>query len=194
MTIIEKYEAKEAAIASYSYTDIADGTGIVKFYLMDSETSAGADYNLTTDSAVKSRTGNIATSAATDLDFDLTSFKLPRIVEGAGLINLSVRLNAASSFAFVVKIRHWDGSTETDLVSVTSDTHTSGGGAENFWFTVPFTVPSTKFKKGDILRVTIEGDTATGSGVWFHDPANRDLLGAGNSTNTFVNIPFAINV
>ena len=34
------------AIASYDYTDIASGTGIVKFFLFDSENSVSKDYHL----------------------------------------------------------------------------------------------------------------------------------------------------
>ena len=78
---IQKRYTKGAGdvIASYDYTDIAEGTGIVAFNLLTSEDTTAADYHLS-ENAIPSveaekwgRTQSATTVQLFDWDFDLFS-------------------------------------------------------------------------------------------------------------------------
>ena len=196
----------EKNLVSYDYMDIATGTGIQSFYLHSSETSAGTTYHLTgtvaySDDILRQLDGN----GTTDDDFDLTAFNLPKTVKGTA--HLIVPWYAAyggsagsGSMSMVCKIRHWDGTTETDLATVTSETiiiaalGAAKGGVWNF----PMTIAQKHFKKGDILRVsvamTISGTETDKPKLYFGiDPKNRTNASM-DSTQSVLLMPFKLDL
>ncbi len=96
-----------------------------------------------------------------DIDFDTTPLQLPRTIEGQAIVKCGIHLyeieaGSSNSCYVIIRIRKWDGSSETEIASVTSSTQTQIDTIE-YAFTLPIDVPRTLIKKGEQIRVTIEG-------------------------------------
>ena len=186
----------EGAIASYAYTDIAEGTGVVLFYGFNSHDDGTDDYHLGIN-AVRSNdkiTINTAAGAANakrlDIDFDVT-FNRPQNIKGNAIGTISWiagdsnTANYGGTSYAVMKIRKWDGTTETEIASNTkSETFTVPNLEANGTVKlVRANIASVNhFKKGETLRVTIElwstgGSSGTTIGLC-HDPADRAVTTA----------------
>lgn len=200
------YRKAPAAIASYNYTDIAEGTGIVQFYGF--AVASGASFLLGTAQVYSTpiESNNIALTPGdmVDKDFDLTAFNTARTISGDGFISMSsagtqtggtgVRFNN-------VIIRKWDGTTETDLVTVSGALYGFVNDSRKTE-TLKFTVPTTVYKSGEQLRVTVQVVThtaATNGNVFLaHDPQGRNgptFIPASDGSDTTkleVFIPFRI--
>lgn len=176
----------ESAVASYNYTDMAEGTGVTMFYLAATngdniltpnqiysdviEYSTGA-HNLTTD-FVKNM----------DVDYDLSAFNSPRTVKGTAYINFTGHIwksgTAVVTSKFTIKVRKWDGTTETEIGNATTAEITDAAGYKLTALAIPLT--QTHFGIGDVLRVTIEGydkeaaPDSTNILIVGQDPMNRD--------------------
>jgi len=192
MGVPNVYRKSSAAIATYSYTDIAAATGIQIYYLAKT-----VDLTVLTPNAIYSNT--VMTSSTQnytdgtfkllhDVDFDIT-FNLAQTTRGTAIVNIPIGILGVTAVktysAYVIlKARHWDGSTETDLASNQSDTiqfTTSGVNEYKYaMFAVDLDLTTPKlFKKGDTLRLTVEyyakNHNAASQGEFFfgHDPKNR---------------------
>jgi len=207
-------EQPEAAIASYAYTDIVDRTGIVLFYGYVAEDSSGKSYKLSQKDVFSAEievSGDSPISSdswikKSDRDYDLSSFNLPRIIKGNATIILSYGLTLEDTETYIlVKLRKYDGSSETEIGSAQSKTVNSDDSPATA--VLEITCPQTHFKAGDILRLTIEqwGRRTAGEGassVVYHgsDPKNRDGSNIVPSTNENVltqilaYIPFKIDL
>lgn len=151
----------ESAVASYDFTDIIEGTGIVNFYFG----YAGSTKVLSTNrfySGTSYNSETIENSGAfckeIDLDFDVLINK-PITIKGtcvASVPTMITRLNGTIISYVTVYLRKWDGSTETDIASGASAQFTTAATA---WKnqSAYLNVPTTSFKKGEYLRATIEG-------------------------------------
>lgn len=194
------FQAQSNFIASYSYTDIAEGTGVQKFYLAVSEDSSGNDYNLLTQEVYSDEIELIEDGGYTasanftkmqDIDFDLSAFNKPKTIGGTGYFTFSTgELTSCSAgqevlYYFIFKVRKYSGTTESEIASAQSKEYGFGYEAsptiraETAFF--PITIPNTHFKRGDILRLTIEiwarGEpNVNGAGTFTIgvDPQNRD--------------------
>ncbi|KKL23461.1 hypothetical protein LCGC14_2425140, partial [marine sediment metagenome] len=164
------------------------------------DTSAARINILTTNTTMISNVGNTPRNNQTwlsvtltdtfakksDVDFDLSPFNLPRTLRGEMVVSIAASAKPSSGgkqieMYFIVKLRKVSGS-ESDIVSVQSDTWQTGTTEVQNpnQFLIPLTVPSTPYKKGDVLRVTIEmwarnsiGGTAIGKFGYGHDPSNN---------------------
>ncbi len=175
---------QETAVASYDYFDIAEGTGVKIFYGFHTKVESTDDYHLTgtvipsNDIQFSVNVSNASLTKVFDFDFDLAPFNLPKRIEGTAYASVPIRQGAgsgSSSFYIIAKLRHWDGSSETDIASAQSETLTSIDIEKNVL--VPITVPFQHFKKGETLRLTIEGwqvgEPSVGAvGIGF-DPTGR---------------------
>ena len=205
------------AIASFNFTDIAEGTGIVVLNGFQQETSAATTYALSQQSPNSvtietewAETGETFTKQV-DLDFDLGEFNLPQDIKGTALFNINVWSKADGGGDTITsyihfRLRKWDGSAETEIANARSaDFAETDNTGVNHTVNVPLTVTNTHFKKGEQLRITVEGYSKIGaaaqSGVVAigHDPGDRDGTRIKPSTDPattkFINhIPFRINV
>ncbi|KKK70095.1 hypothetical protein LCGC14_2927450 [marine sediment metagenome] len=176
--VSDKFTTASPIIASYSYTDIAEGTGVVIFKAFI--TDIGALGHLTA-SQVYSR--NIETSETGtagdwdtigDRDFDLAPFNRSQIIKGTAIVNISQHAVTSGSSRFLIRVRKWDGSAETEIANVTT---ASEGAGDVVMHCEQLTIPRTHFKSGDVLRLTIISQ-ASGSGsqtlYYGTDPQNRD--------------------
>lgn len=214
MTIPTIYRRSgEAVIASYNYTDIVEGTGIVSFYLADT-----IDLKILTTNAIYSQVGESNASAGNDspfvkvldVDFDAT-FNLPKIIKGTAYFNIPFELSSASvsmKYGYlIVRVRKWDGTTETEIASNQGQTLNKDGTAEVCNMeSIDVEIPQTHFKKGETLRITIEGwgyaNGGTGSAVLRigHDPQDQSRLDTYFDTPAVIpaiaraHIPFKIDL
>lgn len=205
MTLARIYRKSPEAIVSYSYTDFASKTGIVIFYGYKDEDS----YKLTQNTLYSNRVMTTTTHSSPggtdytshDLDFDIL-FNAPQVIRGQVIatVPFGVRntFGTTQNYARYVKIyvRKWDGSNETEIANDTSEQFgdagttyaLTAGSQHRLLFTTSVTVPTTLFKAGEYLRITVEAHGWNGGATsdYFigHDPANRATDGW-ESTNTF---------
>lgn len=209
MTLRTTFQAAPQAIASYNYFDIAEGTGIQSFYLFTSNDDTTKSYHLTGNTTVYS--GDNATTVPLslggwtkdgDFDFDI-DFTLPKDIKGDIIVPLTLAgyHNSGGGQGYViVKIRKWDGTTETEIASAQTATMTFSVGYPTQYaircLVIPVTT-STHFNKGDTLRVTTEiwTNMSSGSGDFgiLHDPANQTVNTAVFSRFTVL-VPFRIEL
>lgn len=171
MVLSEKYDNRPEAIASYDYVDLATGEGYriyyglkavddtTEYYILSSSQSYSDE--VATDGGFHDSTSFVQTL---DLDFDLTEFQKPQTIKGTmyaevPMSNLSVT-HTSDTYA-IIKLRKWDGSSETEIANGQTKTvsYTAGAGNtgyQNDTSTVKITVPETDFKVGETLRVTVE--------------------------------------
>jgi|TARA_Y100000296_G_C5128766_1_gene234323 hypothetical protein len=213
---------------SVNFTDFATGKGIVDFFF---GTVAGS--NRLSETAWYSdlifKPGTVSVSATAnqslDEDFDVDFIKSVTI-EGDAIATICWAIrndevyNSPEVYP-IVKIRKWDGSTETDIVSVTGTSKfprmDSISTLATDIFSLKLTIPKTNFKKGESLRVSVElwqksngtSDMETiflcdpmgrlkhaadiNQETWGHDSNHLDLTStAGAVTISKIQIPFRI--
>ncbi len=202
------------AVASYDYTDLAEGTGITQY---NGVTTSGA-YILTQNepsSNTITTSGAAVTASAfaliQDHDYDV-KFNLPQNIKGTAYVKLTV--GAYQSGPQPTKqysnllIRKWDGTIETEIASASGAYFFSKGAAntESKETLTKIDIPdTTHFKAGETLRLTIQqyGGSDDANGAIFgyaHDPSNRNdgdveptILDADNKSLLFFN-PFKLKI
>ena len=140
-----------------------------------------------------------------DTDFDLT-IGVTITLKGTAMIELTD--SSEDEHYIIAKLRKWDGTTETDIATGQSST-TSARSRRAIHLNIS---SNTILKKGDILRLTIEGwkkdEAATPAITLYHDPTTRsrfavnynlpseedELFEYGEKTDLIANIPFVINI
>jgi len=176
----------ESAVASYSYSDLAEGTGVTMFYLL----ATNGD-NILSQNQIYSDVIEYSTSAHAlttdfvknlDVDFDLTAFNAPRTVKGTAYTNFTFHQwksgTQVVTSKFTIKVRKWDGVTETEIGNATTAEITDTDGYKLTALAIPLT--ETNFGIGDVLRVTVEGwdkeaaADSTNVLTFGQDPMNRD--------------------
>ncbi len=197
MPLNEIYRKDSPVIATYNYSEILEGIGFQTFYLANVELTGGKDYVLVSNPIYSSDVYEdcaVGASGTNDFDFDLTAFNYPKTINGTAILNATCKTgngNAGNSVYIIVKIIHYDGATETTLVTATSDTLTGDGVYKVF--SMPLVIPKKHFKKGDILRLNIDVVVSgTNPGILACDPKDRTLETA-PTTASFINIPFELN-
>ena len=187
----------EEYLKSYNFVDTLTGQGVLTIFLCDTEDSVGKAYNLTTytvDSADKYVTAGATVGAwgtLTDYDFDTTIYK-PFQVEGKMLVNVTMAAisgGGGNAHTYLrIYLRRWDGTTETEIASNTTDTLDSSATTVYSRELVEIDVPKTSFKQGDTLRITIvqKGYGASGTVRYYIDPSNRTPVDTDNKSTTFV--------
>lgn len=216
MALQKKYRnIGETPIASYNYTDVAEGTGVIAFYGGGIATSGAVEYRLDSrqfdpwhhvrlngDETNSGRYAIAISSSSSytkihDLDFKTSAFNLPRTLNGTmhcqipfafdpQLSTDDLRLYAVAN---VIRLRDAvetqiaTGTSEPQSTAVTSATVTDG------MISFIVTIPKTKFKKNDILQVTLEiwAQRFAGSGshavLIVTDPLARDVAAAPGGTD-----------
>jgi len=200
-----KYASPEVLV-NYNYVDVAEGTGIITFYGIASEDAAVIDYHLIGTAGVYSSqvtTKRAPGAGTTTIDFDLAPFNSPRYPKGTAYFNAGMAVYNSESVHLDVQIKHWDGTTETNLsAEIASQTLTVGGGAndsEMVFLKIPITTEKL-FAIGDMLRLTVKLTSGIGSGTVEvgHDPANRNgqylVPTTKNTTIMQLQMPFRMDV
>jgi len=157
---------QETATASYSFIDFASGTGIVTFYLgstVDLRRLSNSVFYSDYINEISSDTTSTSFVKVLDVDYDV-EFNRPTTIKGKTVCNIPsgryYENNSGDNVHYiVVKIRKWDGTTETDLAENTGSEHNPNGYAGTGYHmnSLDLDIPLTVFKKGETLRVTVEG-------------------------------------
>ena len=176
--VSSKFTTLSPVIASFPAVEIAEGTGMVIFNAFI--TDIGALGHLTTSQVYSRNIETSETGTAGDWaeignrDFDLSPFNRARTIIGTAIVNISQHAVTSGSSRFLIRVRKWDGSSETEIANVTT---ASEGAGDVVMHCEQLTIPRTHFKSGDVLRLTIISQ-ASGSGsqtlYYGTDPQNRD--------------------
>ena len=160
----------ETASASFSFTDIAEGTGIQIYFATIGETSGGNTYHLLGNAVTSKNDGaDKILQAATDVDFDTSPFNLPRTVKGTAYLSGSFNQDAGNNVSCTATIKKYDGSTETTIgATITSQTEESAGAERGILLPIPLT--ETIIKQGELLRLTVTVTSAGGQSGVHADP------------------------
>jgi len=194
----------EGSIASYNYYDLQEGSGVTVFYGgTHKETTTEAFYLSTNADYANSVTTYADTTSGSavkvlDHDYDL-AFNMPKRIKGKlrAIFSIgnttSVSGKAHETYA-IVKVRKWDGTTETEIANAQSETHVRSAAqyiADSRTINVEVNISTLqKFNKGETLRITIEiwaksSDGADGNRSGYgHDPRDRNDPGVEGSTGT----------
>jgi len=173
------------AIASYTYTDIADGTGVQKFY--GAKISGG--WLLTPQAIYSEKLFSLVTPNGTSgtillADFE-TTFNLPKTVKGNMVINAPIMHDTSSdglrTVNVTVNVYRVSSGTATNIgmekAVVYSESGTGQTPVNDRVRIVNIPLTQTHFKKGDTLRINVreEAYNANGSCIFYgyHDPAGR---------------------
>lgn len=199
------YRSGEQFIKSYDFIDTLTGSGVAQLYLSDTEDDTGQGFialGHATDSNSKFTHFNGNTSGwekVKDQDFDLRVVK-SLFLKGSALLNFTTWLDAfqspAAQMYLKIKIRKWNGTTETEIADVQTKTQTAV--ATDNWFReqVQLDVPKTYIGNGEFLRITVEmwfNETNNRGCKFYHDPTNREPVDTDNkSTNFICEIPVLV--
>ena len=212
MALAQPFTTASPSIATYSFEDIISGTGIILLYAGNVNNSGTTDYKLSNfqyyshSSAISTgELGLISSTKVLDLDFDVLVNKTLRF-KGEAIINIPISAYAAGAdgvvSAFVIaKLRHYDGTTETDVASVTLEGIEDFGTDNTTTYklsTGSMTVPLTTFREGDTIRLTIElwceasGNSTCKANV-VNDPKGR-TVGTLDSSQLTIQLPTRLDL
>jgi len=204
----------EAVIASFAFTDIAEGTGTTIFYGLtnaDFGTAAIDKYHLiTTQDVFSSHTSTaFSTGGKTTHNFDTTTFNLPRTARGTAYLSIAMggTTNTTNHVAGTIQKVDSNG-TATELASLVSGQRFNGASANDSDMAfVPMPITATSqdaiINKGDFLRLVLDvhrDDGQTDTSSIGHDPQNGDGLsshivpGTKHTTVMRLLMPFEIDV
>jgi len=210
MVMSNRYQNQPKAVATYSYSDIASGTGYINYYGYTTTDSVGTTYHLTTQSPRSSTISTVQNSSGSfdvDHDFDLPSFRLPQIVRGTAIITGSCFTNGTNvgdTFHIIYTLKRVRGGTETTVGTVQTETYDNSVTTDHN-ITVDMTCSQTHFAPDDVLRLTVNivctaGGGAAGKQLEFgHDPQNRDGGGLDPSTDDTttilkIEVPYRLDI
>ena len=184
-------------LVNYDWIDIADGLGYVEYYGAVGDNgellvTPKVLYSEEICKFIASQTVGETPAKYFDLDFDLT-FNLPKNVYGKIYVNVPIGASATSTntdgmnYYVICKAYHYDGTTETLLgtgTSRTAGTNIATGAVSYTSMTalcICDVASITHFKKGETLRITVEGWFSIDSGTVSADlmigtdPMNREF-------------------
>lgn len=198
-------------IASYDYTDFEDGTGIVVYYAGGTRDSSGVKYHLDRntyqsswedtddeDRFLRDETSSGTFAEVFNIDFDAGVFQTPRTLQGTMISQIPVAINHQHSnnqgdTYVIMTIYHYDGSTETQIAQTQSNTFVCATGVSEtkVYFVIKTTIPRTRFKIGDNIRITVQlyakknAGTSNPAFMLAFDPLNQ-VITAENGTGTSI--------
>ena len=159
MALPLKYrKSKENIVASYNYTDVADGTGVVSLFGIRGLISAGAtkfyilSQNITYNDATL-QSGNLKASDS-PANFDLNPFSSSRVVNGNVVFTGKIVAGTASTIIFTIyRVRN-------GVATSLGTDNTGNKTTTEFMTKIP--ISSELFKTGDTLRVAVSVTGGTG--------------------------------
>lgn len=169
--------SKENILASYNYTDVVEGSGAVDFYLGTTNSSAGIKYimdsnvfktyaTVSGDSTQHSCNVGGDRLAGTwnllDMDFDTKIYNKQVTLFGTAVFTFRMsyfddhsRITPSTAYP-IIKVRKWDGTTETEIASVNGETVTlPTAGVKYRDYCLSVAVPKTIIKVGEQIRITV---------------------------------------
>lgn len=197
--IPKRFNHPSEVIASYDYTQLATGLGLIDFYC--STTLSGStvgrvlsDATLPTDDPTSTGGSHTNDTQIDTFDFDTTSLNYPVLMQGTGYLDLKYKIGIdgeMDTISLSGTLYKYDGSTYTQIAASTKAARASHpfGDSDNV---LPLDIPLTKFNPGDKIRLSITiRCTETGTGTaqtWlYNDPETA-------AKATKVVLPFKIDL
>jgi len=197
---------------SYSWTDLAGGTGYQTFYLSKDQTGYILTSSIISSDDPATSSGELTDGTFVKM-FDQTftsTLNTARVVNGTFIATIAgmnyVGFAGTTDTYFIVKFIKIVGSTETTIGTGTSTTGTftnTDTAAHNQLFCVSIPVSNVSFKVGDKIGIRLEqwskktGGSTPSNAVVGHDPSNRVSATAVEAnllkTISTINIPFRID-
>jgi hypothetical protein len=208
----------EGQIASYNWTDVADGSGYVDFYGFGLTETTNKYYALSSKVivpgsiyyAVAATSGNHGTDTRSfggstqTMNFPASPFNTPRILKGKVIVEAGARRSKNTAnvgsvgIKAVITIEKISGAVTTTIVSGETEHFdlTTANSTQYRQWTLVLDAPQTSFKIGDQLNVKVafttnSGVGSDGVGYFFHDPTGKQESANVNSVFK-VSIPFKI--
>lgn len=173
MVIPQKFrKTGEPIIATYDFTDVADGTGVIAFNLGVVATDATQTFILSRNPFFSQDPG-IGVTSTQIRNFDLPPFALPKTVKGTAFLNIGYATTSAGNDGLKVQIIKVSGGTPSDVSSQIEAEFNAGALAHNMLM-IPIPLTKTTFSKGDILRCEVEMIVQGGTNEIGTDPMGRD--------------------
>lgn len=186
--IPQNFQAISNVLPTYNFVDIIAGTGYINFYAGDTvDLKPLSNFTYYSDAGLDSAVtpGNYTDQLIFDHDYDVL-LNRPMDIKGLGIVNIPVGVNPAAAATMyiyaIVKIRKWDGASETEIATNTSRSFSKSTTGLGFsMLGVDVTIPLTHFKIGEYLRLTIMiyGTSTNLAGATFayaHDPKSRTSI------------------
>ena len=216
----------EGALINYDYVDLGEGTGIVQVYGFGSDqgrsaTASGgvvlyldrnqieageqAIVNPASGSLYTRRTTIEGSGKPNERFFELSEFNLPKLVKGNMYVTFTwaiVETGGSSNVTAYATVKLYKNDTEIATAD-TSEFKTSASQTTIITSNVRIPVPLTRFKIGDILKVSFQTTVPSGQcNIYLHhDPNDNDftdatpnITAATNTTALKVYIPFRIDI
>ena len=159
MAFKQPFTTGSESITTFDFTERITGLGVQKYYLYQSKDVSTISYSLT-ETILQSQVATLdlagVSPSTVSFDFDTPIFQIAQTTSGSARFTFDWAFTegqAGQNAQGKIYIRHWDGTTETDLGSAqTKQGLGSSGDTESM------VIPLTKkhFAVGDILRVTVE--------------------------------------
>ena len=169
-TLFGPYQDK--ILINYDWTDVDSATGYVIYDGIKTTDSVSSKYMLEKSSerwnlwssslAIGWGSGDYRDlTEVLDIDFDTSTFKKSRTIRGKAYIKIKYSTGGLGggdiSFYAIAKIRKWNGTTETEIVSVQSPTRNEAVDLDSY-FSMSVDVPETAIAVGEQIRLTL--------GIW----------------------------
>jgi hypothetical protein len=189
-------------VKTYDYVETATGVGYLRVYLSDFGDGTYSFSTTPTDSHNKLQThqgGDQAqASKELDLDFDIKTAE-SFIIEGTAKTQCTYRqvgtTNKQTTQYHVIKIRKYDGTTETDIATITTSSlvTNNSNGHDLYRRDQSQAAATTTFVAAtDTLRITVEvwmrgdpNDGTQGTATIYYDPTNRTPVDTDNKSTTY---------
>jgi len=155
--------------------------GIQTFYVTLQQDSGGQSRKLLTN-PIPSR--NVPAQRFLDdgssFSIETNTFSDKRTIRGKATVSCALN-KLSGNLSFSAHLEKFDGDSSVDI----SNTVTSAtGDTADYAYTFDLDITTTKFKKGDILRLVIVTGESGGSGLW------ADPIGSGNHIPFKLLVPF----
>jgi hypothetical protein len=218
----QPFTTQQQKLVNVNWSDIAGGTGHITFYGGE---VANGEYILSRNTFYSNSIQTKEAQALNtntfekviDIDFDTPILNLSQTIKGTGYFSCPfgwIQTSATSETMevyIIVKVRKWDGSSETEISNGQSKTLSKATSSVDKFtgnITAAVEIDKTYFAKGETIRITYElwsrhSLAAIYQGQeWFigHDPKSRiddDILTSdfdtGDNTSLELNIPFDID-
>ena len=189
--------AKDTEIlVNYDYSDILSGDSIINFYGYMTEDSTGKDPHANRQVFT---TADNTFQAVGDLDIDTPPFVKEQEVQGEMTIQMAyggLNMAGADNVIPIIKVYHYDGSTETQIGTVTGPTLSgiNPGTDVDRSTTMVCDITPTTFAIGDLVRINITSGGNNTLRVYL-DPTNTATPYTGALfTNFIFSVPFEVDL
>lgn len=175
-------------LASYDAYDLATGIGYNVFYGIDLITGNDSYFDtFTTRTDIYGDSGfkSYGTSTDIDADFDI-EFNIPRTIEGDATFHIVLTSShdmSANAMTVNVNFKHVNAlGTETQIGTQVSNPMAPNNGEA--FFDGLYTIPNTRFKKGEKFRMSVTAESVGTTVRLMHDPKNRLTLSQGATSTS----------